>query len=155
MSVAGLGFYEPAQQHGTRLREEAAAERLARALRRDKEVVTMATPDQHQNEETLRDWARRRAESGRRLKLRAAVFALAMLVLTPTWAVGEYLSAGGWPQRLSANDNPGDWSPWIIWVALAWGFYLALTALAIHFRRPINDREIEHELERLTGHGRA
>ena len=40
-----------------------------------------------------------------------AVFALGMLVLTPAWAVGEYLSSGGWPQRLSPNGNPGDSEP--------------------------------------------
>ena len=93
---------------------------------------------------------------GRRLKMRIAAFLLGMLVLTPVWAVSEYLSSGDWPQRLSPNDNPGDWSPWIIWVGLAWGFYVALTALAIRLRRPpVSEREIERELERLAGHGRA
>ncbi len=97
----------------------------------------------------LREWARKRAKLHRRLKLRAATFALGMLVLTPVWAVGEYLSSGGWPQRLSPNGNPGDWSPWLIWVALAWGFYVALSAVVFHFHRPLNEREVERELERL------
>ena len=67
--------------------------------------------------------------------------------------MSEYLSSGGWPQRLSPNDNPGDWSPWIIWVALAWTFYLALNVLVIRFRQPpVDDREIERELRRITRH---
>ena len=80
-----------------------------------------------------------------------AVFALGMLVLTPVWAVGEYLSSGGWPERLSPNGNPGDWSPWIIWVALAWGFYVLLSVLVVHLRRPVTDAEVQRELERLVG----
>jgi len=108
------------------------------------------------NTDALRDWAREQIESQRRLRTRAAVFVLGMLVLTPVWAVGEYLGSGGWPQRLSANGNPGDWSPWIIWVALAWGFYVALTALVIHLRRPpVDDEEIDRVLARLAGHGPA
>lgn len=115
----------------------------------------MATANDSE-QEVLREWARDRIESGRRLKMRAAAFLLGMLVLTPVWAVSEYLSSGGWPQRLSSNDNPGNWSPWIIWIGLAWGSYVALTALAIHLRRPpISEREVERELERLAEHGRG
>jgi hypothetical protein len=106
----------------------------------------MSTQDR--NEESLWEWARKRVKLGHRLRLRVAAFVLGMLVLTPVWAVAEYLSAGGWPQRLSPNHNPGDWSPWIIWVALAWGFYVALSAVALHFHRSVSDREStsrEHE----------
>jgi len=110
----------------------------------------MTTHDR-EDEDALREWARGQVESARRLKLRLAVFVLAMLVLTPVWAVGEYLGSGGWPQRLSSNGNPGDWSPWIIWVALAWGFYVAVTALVVHFRRPVTEAEILHRLRRLAG----
>ena len=101
------------------------------------------------SDESLRKLARRRVEQGRRLRLRVAAFGLGMLVLTPVWAVGEYLSSGS-PERLSPNGNPGDWSPWIIWVALAWGFYVLLSVVAIHFDRPVTDAEVDRELERLA-----
>ncbi|MGZ4408141.1 MAG: 2TM domain-containing protein [Gaiellaceae bacterium] len=115
----------------------------------------MATPDENTNE-VLREWARERVELRRRLRQRAAGFVLGMLMLTPVWAVGEYLSSGGWPQRLSGNDKPGDWSPWLIWVALAWGFYVSLTAFALHYRRPpVDDGEVDRELVRLAGQSRA
>lgn len=51
----------------------------------------------------------------RREKEVVATFALGMLILTPVWAVGEYLSS-----------------------------------MVIHFRRPVSEREVEHELARLT-----
>ncbi len=115
----------------------------------------MATPDPTETD-ALRDWAREQIVSHRRLRMRAAAFALGMSVLTPVWTLGEYLSSGGWPQRLSANGNPGDWSPWIIWVAIAWGFYVALTALVIRLRRPpVDDVEIDRALARLADQGRA
>ena len=82
---------------------------FSRAERREKEVVTMSTQDLNADEQ-LRKWARKRVKLYRRLEIRVATFALGMLILTPVWAVGEYLSSGGWPQRLSANDNPGDWA---------------------------------------------
>jgi hypothetical protein len=142
-----VGLYELASERGERPQEEAVAERRARALHVDREVETMSAHDG--NEKESREWARKRVRQGQRLRLRLVAFALGMLVLTPVWAVTEYLSAGS-PQRLSPNDNPGDWSPWIIWVVLAWGFYVVLSAVALHFQRPVSDREVERELERLT-----
>ncbi|MGZ4390514.1 MAG: 2TM domain-containing protein [Gaiellaceae bacterium] len=144
-----VGLHELAFERVVRRREEAAVERRARTLRIERKVETMSTQDRNEDER-LQEWARKRVKQGRSLKLRVAAFVLGMLILTPVWAVGEYLSAGGWPQRLSPNDNPGDWSPWIIWVALAWGFYVALSAVALHLHRPISDREVERELKRLT-----
>jgi hypothetical protein len=114
----------------------------------------MDTTDSPKSKE-LRAWARKRAELRRTLKLRAAAFGLGMLMLTPVWAMSEYLSAGGWPRHLSGNDYPGDWSPWIIWVALAWGFYVAMTALVLHYcRQPVGEPEIERELAQLAAHHR-
>ena len=101
------------------------------------------------SEDSLRKAARRRVEQNRRLRLRIAAFALGMAVLAPVWAVGEYLSSGA-PERLSPNGNAGDWSPWIIWVALAWGFYVLLSVLAVHFDRPVTEADVDHELERHT-----
>jgi uncharacterized RDD family membrane protein YckC len=101
------------------------------------------------SDESLEELARRRVEQGRRLRMRLTVFALGMLVLTPVWAVGEYLSSGS-PERLSPNGNAGDWSPWIIWVALVWGFYILLSVVVTYFNRPVSDAEIDRELQRLS-----
>jgi hypothetical protein len=109
---------------------------------------------QHMEEDELRSLARTQVERHRRLKLRASAYVAGMMVLTPVWVVTEYLRADGWPDRLSHNDNPGDWSPWIVWVALAWGFYVAVTALAIRFRRPLTEAELQREVEKLRGSAR-
>jgi len=155
MYVSGAVGYEIALGRVEQLPLEAATERLARALHDEKEAHAMTTAENMESEE-LRAWALEQVGFGRRLRLRLAIFALAMVMLTPIWAVSEYLNSGGWPQRLSPNDNPGDWSPWIIWVALAWVFYLALNVLVIRFRRPpVGEREIERELERIARHVHA
>ena len=53
-------------------------------------------------------------------------------------------------ERWSNNSNPGDWEPWILYVALIWGGILALMALKVHFDRPAaTDAEIDREVERL------
>jgi hypothetical protein len=136
-------------------RYEVGARPLEELRRRKGEEIAMATCDENTTEE-LRDWARDRVQLRRRLRQRTAGFVLGMLFLAPVWAVGEYLSSGGWPQRLSSNGSPGDWSPWIIWVALAWGFYVALTALALRCKQPpVDDAEIDLELARLGGKSRA
>jgi 2TM domain len=101
------------------------------------------------SDEEFRLLALKQIERRRRLELRASAYVLGMLVLTSVWVVTEYLRADGWPQRLSHSGNPGDWSPWILWVGLAWGFYVAMTAVAIHFRRPTTQGELERELERM------
>ena len=109
-------------------------------------VSTEFTPSEVDD---LRSLAVTQIERHRKLKLRAAAFGLGMLVLVPVWVIVEYLSVGGWPERLSNNGNPGDWNPWIVWVALGWGFYVLLTAVAIHVRRPTTEAEIQREMEHL------
>ena len=109
----------------------------------------MPVADPSHTDPDLRALAIRELEREQRLKLRVAAFAIGMLVLLPVWVVIEYLGSGGWPERLSNGGNPGDWSPWIVWVALAWGFYVVMSAVALHLRRPTTEDAIERKLERL------
>ena len=47
--------------------------------------------------------------------------------------------------RFAADNEPG-----------TEGFYVVLTALVLHYRRPpVGKREIEHELARLAAHSRG
>ncbi|HEY7380937.1 MAG TPA: 2TM domain-containing protein [Gaiella sp.] len=101
------------------------------------------------DERTLRAVARKHIEHVRRLRMHVAAFVLGMLVLTPIWLVTEYMNADGWPERFSDNSNAGDWNPWILWVALVWGFVVAVIALRTYFDRPTTEAEIQHEVERL------
>ena len=109
----------------------------------------MPTADPVDIDSELRAIAIREIEREQRLKLRVAAFCIGMLVLVPVWVAIEYLGSGGWPERLSNGGNPGDWSPWIVWVALAWGFYVVMTAVALRLRRPTTEDEIDRKLEQL------
>jgi len=100
-------------------------------------------------EEARRNLALRHLERVRRFKQYLSVYLLAMLVLTPIWIVTQYETADGWPEHLSTRSRyPGDWDPWIIWVALVGGIIVAVQAYRAYFKRETED-EVEHEVERL------
>ena len=96
----------------------------------------------------LRAWARKHVERVRKLKRDVAVFVLGMTALTALWAVIEWQENGAF-ERFSSQGNPGDWEPWIVYVALVWGFLLGLDALKTYFDRPATEADVERELERL------
>ncbi|MGH3078367.1 MAG: hypothetical protein ACRDPZ_09305 [Gaiellaceae bacterium] len=99
----------------------------------------------------LRKFAIRHLEHVRKFKLYASIYVLSMLVLTPVWVVTQYESADGWPEHLSTRSRyPGDWDPWIIWVALIGGALVAIAGLrAYYFDHQITEADIDREVERL------
>jgi hypothetical protein len=99
-------------------------------------------------EDALHKWARRHVRRVRRLKFHIAAYVLGMVVLTPLWALIEWQDNGGF-ERWSANSNPGDWEPWILYVAIGWGLFVAITAIGVYFDKPTTEAEVERELERL------
>ena len=120
-------------------------------LTRNERLAPEALPEivRMRDEELLRELAVKHLEHVRKLKLYTAAYVLGLLVLIPTWIVTEYMSANGWPQRFSDQSNPGDWDPWIIWVALAGFFVVGLAALRAFFSQPTTEADIEGEVERL------
>lgn len=112
------------------------------------EPSTSATGTQ---EDELRVWARTHVERVHRLKRDVAVFVLGMFVLTAIWMLVEWQDNGAF-ERLSSGSNPGDWDPWIFFVALIWGFFVALDALKAYFDRPATEAEIDRALGRLSRH---
>ena len=105
--------------------------------------ATTAGPD-----EELRTWARKHVERVHKLKRDIAIFLLGIATLTGIWAIVEWQDNGGF-QRLSDNGNPGDWQPWIFYVALVWGFFVLLDALKVYFDRPTTEEEIDRQVERI------
>jgi hypothetical protein len=88
-------------------------------------------------DEALRNLALRQLERVRKFKLYVAVYVLSMVVLTPVWVVTQYETADGWLKHLSSRSRyPGDWDPWILWVALVGGFVVAIAAYRAYFERP-------------------
>jgi hypothetical protein len=87
-------------------------------------------------------------ERVRRVKLHVAAFVLGMVVLTPIWALVEWQDNGAF-ERFSDEGNPGDWEPWILYVALAWGLFVGVAALKAYFDRSTTEAEIDREVERV------
>jgi len=106
-----------------------------------------------QDEAVLRKVAVQHLDRVRKFKLYLATYLLAMLVLTPIWIITQYETADGWPKHLSSRSRyPGDWDPWIIWVALAGAIVVAIVGIRAYLDRQETEGEIEREIERLKTH---
>ena len=105
-------------------------------------------------DDELRKFAVRHLENVRKFKIYLSIYVLSMLVLTPVWIVTQYESADGWLEHLSSRSRyPGDWDPWLIWVALVGGVLVAIAGLrAYYFDRPTTEADIDREVERLKSH---
>jgi len=107
-------------------------------------------PDDDGREEALRKLAAERLARVRRFKRSLSVYVLALLVLTPIWIVTQYETSPGWMKHLSSRSRyPGDWDPWIIWIALVGAVIVAVAAYRAYVDRPESEDEVEREVERL------
>jgi hypothetical protein len=75
-----------------------------------------------------------------RIRFHVAAWTLGMVVLTPLWALLEWQDNGGF-ERWSGNGRPGDWEPWILYVAGFWALGIALLALSLRPRPPATGRK--------------
>jgi hypothetical protein len=116
------------------------------------ETLTESQPGAAPPEDELREWARKHIERVRSAKSHVVAFVLGMIVLVPLWIVVEWQSAGGF-ERFSDADQPGDWEPWILYIAIPWGLCVAFIAASAYFDRPTTDADIDRELRRLASHG--
>jgi hypothetical protein len=117
-------------------------------LTKNERKLSEPIPPAARPDDELRAFARKHLERVHRLKLNIAAYVLGIVVLTPVWALVEWQSNGGF-QRWSTNSQPGDWEPWILYVALIWGLVVAIMALKVYFDRPATEAEIDREIERL------
>ena len=53
----------------------------------------------------------------------------------------------------AATATPGDWEPWILYVALIWGLVVGIAALKAYFDRPTTEAEVDREIRRLRARG--
>ena len=106
-------------------------------------------PD-HGREEALRKLAVEHLQRVRKFKRYLSVYLLSLLVLTPVWVVTQYYTSPGWLQHLSSRSRyPGDWDPWIIWVAAVGAVIVAIAGFRAYFDRPVTEADVEREIERL------
>jgi hypothetical protein len=120
-------------------------------LTKNERTALQTAPATSLQEDELRAWARKHVERVRRLKRDVAVFVLGMVSLTAVWVLVEWNDNGAF-ERFSGGNNPGDWEPWILYVALIWGFFVGLDALRVYFDRPTTEAEIDRQIERLRSH---
>ena len=99
-------------------------------------------------ESELREWARKHIDRVHKLKRDVAIYLLGIATLTGVWALVEWQDNGAF-ERFSDNGNPGDWEPWVLYVALIWGFFVVLDALKVYFDRPTTQTEIDRTVERI------
>jgi hypothetical protein len=101
-------------------------------------------------DDAVRTLAQRHLEHVRKFRLYLFVYLLSMVVLTPVWIITQYESSPGWLQHLSSRSRyPGDWDPWLIWVALIGAVLVAIAGYRVYADRTDSPAELEREIERL------
>jgi len=121
----------------------------AELLTTDERVASQPIPAPAKEEDELREWARKHVERVHKLKRDVALYILGMLVLTSIWMLVQWQDNGAF-ERFSGGNNPGDWEPWIAYVALIWGFFVVLDVIRVLFDRPTTEAEIERAMRRVT-----
>lgn len=108
-----------------------------------------ATPAEEQQ---LRELAVKRLERKRRFGMRAVSYAVVGVVLIAIWAITEYHNAGGWPTSgfSQSSSIPHEWNIWIIYPVLGLGLAVGIDAWHTFGHKPITEREIRREMDRLT-----
>jgi hypothetical protein len=102
------------------------------------------------SDDEVRALAQRHLEHVRKFKLSVFVYLLSLVVLTPTWIITQYESSPGWLEHLSSRSRyPGDWDPWLIWVALVGAVLVAIAGYRVYADRTDSPAELEREVERL------
>ena len=95
-----------------------------------------------EEDEAIRNRAQPRVERARKFKRSLAIYVLSLLVLTPTWVITQYYIQDGWPKHLSTRSRyPGDWDPWIIWVALIGAIIVVIYGYRAYFDRSDMERK--------------
>jgi hypothetical protein len=125
-------------------------------LTKNERVASKTAPDiiRGQDDEALRKFALRHLEHVRKFKLYLSIYVLSMLVLTPVWIVTQYETSPGWPDHLSSRSRyPGDWDPWLIWVALIGAVLVAIAGYRAYFDRPTTEADVDREVQRLRSGG--
>jgi hypothetical protein len=102
------------------------------------------------DDDVVRALAQRHLEHVRKFKLYVFMYLLSLVVLTPTWIITQYESSPGWLEHLSTRSRyPGDWDPWLIWVALVGAVLVAIAGYRVYADRDDSPAQLEREVERL------
>jgi H+/Cl- antiporter ClcA len=107
--------------------------------------------EQPQDHDAIRDAALASLRAKRTFQAHLLKALVLVPVLVAIWAITEYHNAGGWPTAFATGRRNRDWDPWIIYPLVAVGAYLGVSGWLAYRRRPITERDIDREMERLSG----
>jgi hypothetical protein len=97
----------------------------------------------------LRRRTRARLERIGRLKFHIAAWVFGMVMLTPLWALIEWQDNGGF-ERFSNDSRPGEWEPWILYVAGIWALVIVIVAVRSSILgEPNRSARLERLMQRL------
>jgi len=115
----------------------------------------VVTPAPAAADTTVRELAIKEIERKRRFLMRAVIGGAVIVLLVIIWAISEYNNAGGWPTSgfSQSSSIPHVWNIWIVYPVSAIALILAVDGWFTYFRKPISEREIQREIDRLTGGG--
>jgi hypothetical protein len=104
---------------------------------------------------TVRELAIKEIERKRRFLMRASIGGALIVLLVVIWAISEYHNAGGWPSDgfSQSSSIPHVWNIWIIYPVISISLIVGLDACFTYLRKPISERAIQREIDRLTEGG--
>jgi 2TM domain-containing protein len=86
--------------------------------------------------EVLREQALRRVRKRRDFHAHLFVYVAVNAAIWGVWAV--------------IGTTSDSWYPWPMWITLGWGLAVLFNAWDVYLRRPITEREIHDEMDRLA-----
>jgi len=110
------------------------------------------------SEQLAREQAIKQIGRRRRFWFWAVLGTLVMIIVTVSWAISQYHTAGGWPTHGFTQSSwppvPNVWNGWIIWPAMVWVLATGGYAWFVFGHKPVSESEIKREMERQAGQRR-
>ena len=105
------------------------------------------------DEEQVRAMAIKQIEQERHFHKHVIQYSIVSIVLAIAWVISEYNNADGWPTKgfSESSGTPHVWNLWIIYPVVVLAALLAIEAWNTYRRKPITEREVRREMDRLRG----
>ncbi len=105
------------------------------------------------DEQQVREMAIRQIGQERRFHRHVVQYVAVSVLLTIVWAISEYNNAHGWPTSGFSESSGTEhvWNLWIVYPVVVLGALLAIEAWNTYRKKPITEREVRHQMDRLRG----
>lgn len=119
------------------------------------EKTSKETPEviDESDEQQVREMAIRQIEQERRFHKHVVQYTIVSILLAIAWAISEYNNADGWPTKgfSESSGTPHVWNLWIIYPVVVMAALLAIEAWNTYRKKPITEREVRRQMDRLKG----